>query len=98
MSGYQFQKPSTALPSTAKPTDAQGPANVCKGSPDGPSQGPAAADPQRVYPLAEYERLWLDRLVHRLSEWRNDDHYDTITLSRNEVIMLLEGLKRGHVR
>ena len=89
--------PTKAIPSMVKPTNVQGPTNVCKGSPDGPSKGPAAANPQRVYPFNEYERRALDRVVSILTQWRAADHEDSIMLTRHEVIMLLEGLRRAHI-
>lgn len=63
---------------------------------DGPTQGPTM--PIRPpSPLSKWEREWLDAIVSRLTRWRADDHEDAITLPRGEVIMLLEGLKRGHI-
>lgn len=63
-----------------------------------PEQGPAAPSPQDPYPLSEWERRSLDRIVSKLTRWRADDHHDAIVLQRGEVIMLLEGLRRGHLR
>lgn len=34
-----------------------------------------------------------DKRIDFLSQWRNEDHEDTIVLHRNDVVIILEGLK-----
>ena len=53
--------------------------------------------PSTLPPLSDWEHRWLNRLIERLQRWRNDDHEDTLALSRGEVVMLLEGLERRQV-
>jgi hypothetical protein len=66
---------------------------------DTPNPTPGHPMPARgPYPLNEWDRRHLAAIVHRLTTWRAEDHEDAITLGRGEVIMLLEGLKRGHLK
>ena len=39
---------------------------------------------------------YFNEIIKGLEIWRNEDHEDFITLSRNEIITILEGIKHGN--
>ena len=49
--------------------------------------------------FARHDIVWpseleFKSLVKALMDWRQDDHADAITLTRHQVILLLEGIRR----
>lgn len=44
-------------------------------------------------PKAPHDFKYFDPLMERLQAWRSDDHEDAITLHRNHIIEIIEGVK-----
>jgi len=56
-----------------------------------PQQGPVTPTVyKREYDIQRIEKL--DPLVRRLQKWRDADHEDALVMSRNDVILILEGV------
>lgn len=52
-----------------------------------------AAAPQAAKELPLWQSLQLGMLLGKLSDWRNEDHEDALTLCRSDVIAILDGFK-----
>jgi len=57
---------------------------------------PAPAQAAKELPL--WQSLQLGMLLGRLSDWRNADHEDALTLCRSDVIAILDGFKAKDAR
>lgn len=53
--------------------------------PTRPEEGPP--------PILNYNFSKFDELMRELNKWRDLDHEDTLTLHRNQIIELVEGVK-----
>lgn len=56
----------------------------------GPTTGPMVESNR---PKAPHNFTRFDTLLSMLQEWRSGDHEDAITLHRNQVIEIIEGVK-----
>lgn len=54
------------------------------------TQGPMAESNK---PRSPHDFKYFDPLMERLQEWRSADHEDAITLHRNHIIEIIEGVK-----
>ena len=55
---------------------------------DTPQQGPPVAFKRRPHALERFNAP-----IRALTDWRSDDHEDAITLHRNQIIEIIEGVK-----
>jgi hypothetical protein len=43
--------------------------------------------------LPDWQQRHLDRLLEALTNWRNEDHEEAVTLARSDVCAILDGFK-----
>lgn len=52
-----------------------------------------AATDDPIWMQEPRDRARFDRIMEYLSHWRNEDHQDSITIYRTDIIEIIEGVK-----